>query len=61
MIIVHRLGKEEGLIAINAEMIEFIESNPDTLITLSSNKKIVVRESMEEIIKLIIEYKQSIK
>ncbi len=42
-------------------MIEFIESNPDTLITLSSNKKIVVRESMEEIIKLIIEYKQSIK
>lgn len=61
MILVHRLGKEEGLIAINADMIEYIESNPDTLIVLSNGKKIVVRESMEKVIELIIEYKRSIK
>lgn len=61
MILVHRLGKEEGLIAINADMIEYIESNPDTLIVLSNGKKIVVKEDMEKIIELIIEYKRSIK
>jgi flagellar protein FlbD len=61
MILVHRLGKEEGLIAINADMIEYIESNPDTLVVLSNGKKIVVKEDMEKIIELIIEYKRSIK
>jgi len=61
MILVHRLGQEEGLIAINADMIEFIESNPDTFIVLSNNKKIVVKETMTEVIELIREYKRSIK
>lgn len=61
MILVHKLGKENEIIAINAEMIEFIESNPDTHITLLNNKKIVVHETMDEVIKLIIEYKRSIK
>lgn len=61
MILVHRLGQEEGLIAINADMIEFIESNPDTLLVLSNNKKIVVKETMTEVIELIREYKRSIK
>jgi len=42
-------------------MIEFIESNPDTFIVLSNNKKIVVKETMTEVIELIREYKRSIK
>ncbi|NLK75717.1 MAG: flagellar FlbD family protein [Clostridiales bacterium] len=45
---------------INAELIERIEELPDTVITLTSGKKIIVKESRQEIKKLIIEYKKKI-
>lgn len=45
---------------INAELIETIEITPDTVISLVSNKKLVVRESAEELVKRVIEYKQRI-
>jgi len=37
-------------IVINTDLIEFVESTPDTLISLTTGKKILVRESDEEII-----------
>ena len=45
---------------INAELIEVIEVTPDTVISLVSNKKLVVRESAEELVRSVIEYKQRI-
>lgn len=45
---------------INALYIELVESSPDTLITLTSGKKYVVRESEQEIIQSIHRYYQSI-
>ena len=45
---------------INADIIEYIEKTPDTLITLSSGKKLVVLETPEEIVKRIIAYRQSV-
>ena len=45
---------------INAELIEIIEVTPDTVISLVSNKKLVVRESAEELVRRVIEYKQHI-
>ncbi|MCK4966007.1 flagellar FlbD family protein, partial [bacterium] len=35
---------------INAELIEFIESTPDTLISTSTGKKIMVKETPKEVI-----------
>ena len=46
---------------INALYIEAIESNPDTLITLTNGKKFVVRESEKEIIHSIHTFYKSIQ
>jgi flagellar protein FlbD len=36
---------------------EFIESTPDTIISLTTGKKVIVKETAEEIIEKVIEYK----
>ena len=43
---------------VNADLIEFIEATPDTVITLTSHKKLVGRERVPEIIDRIIAYKR---
>ena len=45
---------------INAEMIRSIEHTPDTVITLTSDYKIVVRDTAEEILERFIEYQRLI-
>ncbi len=48
MINVTKLNGSE--IVVNADLIEFVECTPDTLITLTTGRKIMVLESMDEII-----------
>lgn len=43
---------------LNADLIETVESTPDTVITLTTNKKLVVNETKEEIIEKVIRYKK---
>lgn len=43
---------------LNAEFIETIESTPDTLIALTQGKKIMVKNSVEDVVKKTIKYKQ---
>lgn len=57
MIRVTRLNDKE--MVINAEMIEFVEATPDTLISLKSGKKIMVMEPVDDVIELVVEYKRS--
>ena len=45
---------------LNCEMIESVESTPDTVITLTSGKKFVVEESASSIIDKVIEYNRKI-
>lgn len=47
-------------ITLNAELIEVVEETPDTVITLTSGKKILVKESRQEIKNLVILYKKEI-
>lgn len=58
MIYVTRLNNEEFVV--NADLIEFIEKTPDTVISLTTGKKIVVKESPEEIIEKVIDYRRKI-
>jgi flagellar protein FlbD len=44
---------------LNAEWIRYVESRPDTFITLVQGERIVVRESMEEVLRLALEYQRS--
>ena len=41
---------------LNAEMIERVESTPDTIITLTGGDKLVVQESIDEVIRRCIAY-----
>ena len=47
-------------IAINPDEIESVDSTHDPTITLISGRKIIVRETLEDIAKKFIEYKQHI-
>lgn len=47
-------------ITINSDLIETIEETPDTIITLTTGKKILVKESRQELINLVKCYKKEI-
>lgn len=45
---------------VNEDLIEFIEETPDTVITLNTEKKLVVKETAEELINRITSYRRNI-
>lgn len=45
---------------LNAEIIELIEETPDTVISLTTGKKLIVKESRQEVANLVISYKKEI-
>ncbi|MDO5157005.1 MAG: flagellar FlbD family protein [Eubacteriales bacterium] len=45
---------------VNAEVIEFVEETPDTVVSLTTGKKIIVKESRQEVTNLVISYKKTI-
>ncbi len=45
-------------VLINAELIESVEETPDTVISFVTGKKIIVKESRQEIKNLVILYKR---
>jgi flagellar protein FlbD len=55
MIKVQRLNGKEFVI--NSELILFVEETPDTVITLTNGNKVVVRETADEIINKVIDFK----
>ena len=47
-------------IAVNSDLIEYIEETPDTVITLTNNDKVVVQERMSDIIQKVVLYRKAI-
>jgi flagellar protein FlbD len=43
-------------LVVNADLIKFIENAPDTVITLVTGDKLVVRESVQEVLDLVQEF-----
>lgn len=58
MIYLTRLNGEQ--IAVNVDLIELMEQTPDTIITLTTGKKFVVREDIEKIREAVINYRKAI-
>ena len=46
---------------INAELIRSIEHTPDTVITLTTEYKIVVRDTAEQILDRIVQYQKQVR
>lgn len=45
---------------LNSDLIETIESTPDTVLTLSTQKKLIVRESPQQILDSIVAFRRRI-
>jgi len=59
MIRVTRLNGKEFVV--NAELVQYVEETPDTVITLVSHEKIVVKEKADELIRRVVEYQRSVR
>jgi flagellar protein FlbD len=47
-------------ILVNSDLIKFVEQSPDTLVTLITGEKIVVREPAESVLARIIEFRRAV-
>ena len=52
--------KKKGEFVLNAEIIEMIEETPDTVITLTNGKKLIVDEGMDEIVRKVMTYRRAL-
>lgn len=59
MIKLTKLNGEE--VVVNAELIRFVERRPDTYVTLTTNDRFIVRESVEEVVSRSIAYARLIR
>ena len=50
----------DSKIVINSDLIEFVEAIPDTIVTFTTGQKIMVKESVEDVVHKIKEYKRDI-
>ena len=46
--------------SVNPELIEIVETTPDTVITLTTGRKLIVKESRQQIKNLVLSYKRKI-
>ena len=58
MICITRLNSSP--LILNSDLIEHIEATPDTVITLTTGQSLRVRESADEVVGRIIEFKRAI-
>lgn len=56
MIRLTRLDGEAFLL--NAELIKYVESRPDTFLTLTTGDRVVARETPDEVLRLVLDYQQ---
>lgn len=58
MIKVTRLNRE--MVFVNADLIEYVETTPDTVISLTTGEKFMVLETPDRIVDLVVEYERRI-
>ncbi len=57
-----RLTKINGRpFVLNAEQIKYVEETPDTIVVLMNGEQVMVRESLDEVVRRSIEYGRSIR
>ncbi len=54
MIPVTRLDQRK--VIVNSDLIKYVESTPDTILTLTTGDKLIVRETPEEVVERVVEF-----
>ena len=52
---------KKGEFVLTAEIIETIEQTPDTVITLTDGKKLIVEESMDDVVRKTMAYRRALR
>ena len=60
MIKITKFNTNDKELVLNAELIETIEETPDTVITLINGKKLIVEESMDDIVRKVMDYRRAL-
>jgi flagellar protein FlbD len=47
-------------LVVNSDLIKFVEQAPDTVLTLVSGEKIVVRESAKDVLERVVQFRRSV-
>ncbi len=58
MIKLHKLNGAE--IIINADLIESMEATPDTVLNLATGNRFLVKDSVQEVMDKVVEYKKKV-
>jgi flagellar protein FlbD len=45
-------------IIVNADLIEFIDSIPETVVVMSTGRRVIVTEQVQEVVEKVIEYRR---
>ncbi len=59
MIFLTKLNGEE--FALNSDLIETIIEKPDTTIQLTNTRYLIVKESMDEVVRKVVDFRRSIQ
>jgi len=59
MITITRLDRR--VVVLNADLIKMIESTPDTIITLLNGDTVVVRETLDEVVRRATDYQRQVR
>jgi flagellar protein FlbD len=58
VITLHKLNGDA--VVVNADLIETIEATPDTLVTLVDRRRFMVGEAVEDVVRLVLEYRRAV-
>ena len=58
MILLTRLNNQP--LVVNSDLIKWVENAPDTVLTLISGEKIIVRESTEQVLERVIAFRRAV-
>jgi flagellar protein FlbD len=57
---IHLTRLNQNALVVNSDLIEHIETTPDTLLSLTTGQKFVVQESVDEVVRRVVAFRRSI-
>ncbi len=57
---IHLTRLNNSRFTINSDLIKFVEQSPDTVITLLSGEKILVQESVDEVVGRVVDFRRQL-
>jgi flagellar protein FlbD len=58
---IHLTRRSGQDLVLNADLIESIEASPETLVALVTGRKMLVQESLEEVVRRVLEYRRRMR